>query len=97
MDGCSFPQVYGKIWVSFCLSTGKHFFLEVSFSSQQKESKVLLRNGTRYFQNSPPFERSACFYVTISENFEHFQYFNFETDFLENENFFQKTGVPFFS
>ena len=37
----------------------------------------------------------ACFYVTISEKFEHFQYFNFGTDFLENENFFQKTGVPF--
>ena len=28
-----------------------------------------------------------------SENFEHFQYF--ETDFVENENFFLKTGVPF--
>ena len=27
--------------------------------------------------------------------FKHFQYFNFETDFLENENFFQKPGVPF--
>ena len=25
------------------------------------------------FQNSPPFERSACFYVTISESFERFQ------------------------
>ena len=33
--------------------------------------------------------------MTISENFEHFQYFNFEIDFLENENLFQKTGVPF--
>ena len=53
--------------------------------------------GSKDFQNSPPFERLACFYVTTSENFEHFQYFNFETDFLENENFFQKTGVPFFS
>ena len=28
--------------------------------------------------------------MTISENFEHFQYFNFETGFLENENFFFK-------
>ena len=28
--------------------------------------------------------------MTISENFEHFQYFNFQTDFLENKNFFQK-------
>ena len=39
------------------------------------------------------------FYVTISENFEHFEHqrFNFETDFLENKNFFQKTGVSLFS
>ena len=81
-----FSKFYGKIWVSFCLNTGKHFFLEGS-----------LKNGYRDFQNSPPFERSACFYVTISENFEHFQYFNFEKDFLENENFFQKTGVLFYS
>ena len=33
--------------------------------------------------------------MTISESFKRFQYFNFETDFLENENFFQKPGVPF--
>ena len=26
---------------------------------------VLLKNGTRDFQNSPPFERSACFHVTV--------------------------------
>ena len=62
-----------------------------------ERAKVLLKNGTRDFQNSPPFDRSACFYVTITENFKRFQYFNFETDFLENENLFQKTGVPFFS
>ena len=35
--------------------------------------------------------------MTISENFEHLQYFNFKTDFLENEIFFEKTGVWFFS
>ena len=85
-----FSKFYGKIWVSFCLNTGKRFFIEVSFSSQQKEQrKVLLKNDTRDFQISSLWD--------ISENFEHFQYFNFETDFLENENFFQKTGVPFFS
>ena len=28
------------------------------------------------------------FYVTITENFEHFQYFYFETDSLENEKRF---------
>ena len=30
-------------------------------------------------------------------NFERFKYFNFKSNFLENENLFQKTGVPFFS
>ena len=58
---------------------------------------VLLKNDTRDFQNSPPFERSACFYVTISESFKRFQYFNFETNFLDNEDLFQKTAVPFFT
>ena len=29
--------------------------------------------------------------MTISGNFKRFQYFNFETNFLENKNLFQKT------
>ena len=33
--------------------------------------------------------------MTISEKCKRFQYFNFEKDFLENGNLFQKTGVPF--
>ena len=49
------------------------------------------------FQNGPPFERLACFYVTISESFKHFQYFNFETNFLKNENLSHTTGVTLFS
>ena len=30
------------------------------------------------------------FYLTITENFKRFQYFDFETNFLENENLFKK-------
>ena len=77
-----FSKPYGKIWVGFCLKTGnrfKRFHFKVN-----KRVKALLKNGTRDFQNSLPFERSGCFYVTISVNFERFQYFNFETDFLGN-------------
>ena len=33
--------------------------------------------------------------MAISENFEHFQYFKFETDFLENESFFKKLEYRF--
>ena len=35
--------------------------------------------------------------MTISESFKRFEYFNFAKKFLENENFFQKTGVQFFT
>ena len=33
--------------------------------------------------------------MIISESFKRFQYFNLETNFLENKNLFQETGVPF--
>ena len=35
---------------------------------------VLLKNSARDFQNSPPYKRSACFFVTITGNLERFQY-----------------------
>ena len=57
---------------------------------------LILKNGFSDFQNSPPFERLSRLYVTISECFKRFQYFNFKTNFLENENLFQKTEVPLF-
>ena len=66
------------------------------FHSKANRKRIGSSKSNKDFQNSPPFERSACFYVTISENFKRFHYFNFETDFLENRNLFQKTGVPFF-
>ena len=84
-----FSKFYGKICVGFCLNTRKRFFLEVNIGSS--------KNGTRDFQNSLPFERSAWFYVTITGNFERFQYFNFSARVLGNESLFQKIGVPFFS
>ena len=31
----------------------------------------------------------------LYEDLERFQYFNFEINFLKNENLFQKAGVPF--
>ena len=52
-------------------------------------AQVLLENANTHFQNRPPFERSACSYVTINGNFERFQYFFFEIKFLKNENLFK--------
>ena len=44
-------------------------FLRIFILKPTERAQVLLKSGTRDFLNSPPFERSACFYVTISENF----------------------------
>ena len=62
-----------------------------------EKTEVILQNSAIDFENTPLFESSACFYVTICENFERFQYFNFGTEFRKNEIFFQKSGVLFFS
>ena len=85
-----------KFGLAFVLILENNFFRSFILKPTERV-QVFLKNGNRDFRNIPPFERLACFYVTICENFERFQYFNFETDFLENENLFQKTGVPFFS
>ena len=42
-------------------------------------------------------KRLICFYMTSIGNFERFQHFNLETNFLKNANPFKKTAVPFFS
>ena len=72
-------------------------FLRVFILNPTPRAYILLKNGTRYFQSRPPFERSTCFYRTISGNFERFQYFNFETDFQEKQKRFQKPRVPLLS
>ena len=85
-----FSRFYGKIWVGLCLNTEKRFFSEVSYFTVSRKSIDFSKNGTKDFQNSPPFKRSTCFYVAINGNFERFQYFNFETDFMETKTFFKK-------
>ena len=49
----SFSNFYGKTWVGFCLNV---FILKLN-----ERAKVFLKNGTRDFQTSPTFERSAYF------------------------------------
>ena len=60
-----------------------------------ERAQVLLKNATRDFQNRPPIKRSAYFYMTITADFERFQYFEFETSFLKNENTLKRLKYPF--
>ena len=59
--------------------TQKRLFLRGFILKPTKTAQILLKNGTRDFKNSPPFERLACFHVTFAGYFERFQYFNFTT------------------
>ena len=57
-----FSKFYGKIWVGYCLNTRKALFRGFILKPTER-AYIPLKNGTRNFQNSPPFERSAFFYV----------------------------------
>ena len=84
-----------KFELVFVLTLENAFSQTFHFKANKK-STILLENDARDFQSSPPFKRSACFYETTSGSFERFQYFNFETSFLENEKLFSKNGSIFF-
>ena len=63
-------------------------FLRGFILNPTERKQALLKNCTKDFQCSPPFEWSACFYVSVIGNFERFEYFNFETNFLISEKTF---------
>ena len=44
----------------------------------------------RDFYSKPPFKRSACFYVTITGDFERFQNLSFEIKFTKKLKLFLK-------
>ena len=74
---------------NYSCSTNKLFLRGFILKSTESAS-LLLKNSTRDFQNSPGFEKSACFVVTFTRNFECLHYFNLTTNFLKNEKLFQK-------
>ena len=47
------------------------------------------------FQNSTPFQRSTCFYVTISGNFEYFNTLTLIQIFWKTKIFFKKLQYQF--
>ena len=83
MNGCFSRQILLQVWVALC------FFVEVSFSSQQKE------NSNKDFWNSIPFKISIYFYVTITGDLKHFLYFSLKQVFRKTNNCFKKLQYRF--
>ena len=71
MNGCSFQQVSRQNLGWFLSQHWKTLLLR-GFILKLTESVGSSKNGTRDFQNGPPFARSVCFYAIISENFKRF-------------------------
>ena len=87
MNGCSFQQVSVNLGWFFVLTLEK-LLLRSFILKPSERAQVFLNNGNRHFQNNPPFERSACFYVIISGNFERSQ--TLEQIFWKTKTFFKK-------
>ena len=59
-----FSKFYDKIWAGFILTLENIRSYRFHFKAKRK-SIDSSKNGTKDFPNSPPFERSACFYLTL--------------------------------
>ena len=87
MNGCFFQEILRQN-VGWFLSQHRQTLIRRSFTLKPKLiTQIPLKNSTTNFQISPP--RSVYFHVIITEDFERFQYFNFETGFPKNGNFFK--------
>ena len=53
------------------------------------------KKGARDFENSPLFQRLACLYVTITENFERFQYSTLKQIYWKLQTLFKKLEHDF--
>ena len=89
MHSCflSFFQQILRQNVSWFFSKKREMFPRIGFIS-----KPTVQKTTRDFHNGPLCKRLAYPYVKITKDFEHFQFFNFETRFLKNETLSKKTG-----
>ena len=72
----------------FIITLENAFSSRFYFKANRKGIGLSKKNGTTDFQNSSPIEGVPSFSVKRNRNFEYFKYFKFETNFVENGNFF---------
>ena len=91
-----FAKCYGKNFGWFLSWHWKTLCLRGFISKPRERAWILLKNSTRDFQNSPPFERLACFYVWQPlEILTVFITLFLKLIFWKKGRFFQKTWISF--
>ena len=87
--GCFFEKKIGQNMRWFLSEHRKTLNRRGFILKSTDRIQVSLKNGTKDFQNSIPFKRSAYFSMTITRDFGRFRYFKSEISFLKNENLFK--------
>ena len=82
-----------KFGLAFDLTLENAFFRGFVLKPTER-AYILLKNGTRAFQNSPLFKRPSCFYVIISGSFEQFT-LTLKQIFWKTKTFFTKLEYRF--
>ena len=87
---------------SFTTKSGKVFVLRLEnvllrgfILKPAERAQAFLKKFTRNFQNSPPFEISAYFFVTVSGNFECFSTLTLKQIFWKTKTLFKKWSIIF--
>ena len=92
-----FSKCYNKIWVGFYLNARKHFFLEVSFKSKQKEHRFFQKAILGISKIAFRFKDRHVFMRQSMEIPNVFITLTLKQIFWKTKTFFQKAGVTFFS
>ena len=85
-----FNKFYGKIWVSFCLSTRKRFSLEVLFWSQQKEHRFFQKMVPGIFKITLLLRERHVFIWQSLETLNVFNTLTLKEVFSKTRKFFKK-------
>ena len=72
INGCFFQQFLQQKLSWFLSEHLKMLFLRAFILKPTERAEIVLKNGTKNFKNSPPFEWSACYHVKISKSFKLF-------------------------
>ena len=88
----SFTSKFGLVFVL----TLENAFLRGFILKPTERAEIFLKNSTRDFRNSPSCVRSACFYLTISGNFETKTFFKkLEYSFLIESTEIESASFPY--
>ena len=81
MNRCSFQEVLRQNLSWFLSQHRKTLFLRGFILKPTERAYIFLK-----MEIFKIVIRLRCFYMTVTGKFEYFQYFNFDTNFLKNEN-----------